>query len=341
MSDTLEAGLGSTANATPAAPATSPSAPTSTPVADKPTSFSDALAQADAAAGSAPATPETTTPEATTPAPAITEPPPVDPNTPVENAGPIPLERHKAALENARKKASEETEQRLQQQYAPALQVVQQLHNDVQTGTIEGWAQLTQEYVQHPTLGPQLRSFFGKMLGQRGQQPSQAAPPAEAAPELFVEQNGQKYFDPEKLPEFLDYRDRQRDAKAAQERQAQADAQRTKAEAIARFQHESQQSVKQRLDFWSQQPGFSDHKKAIGAKQKELFEQHGLDEWTALGLAYAQVVPALLQQKSTTDLQARAVAQAAGRTDNPAASAPAPPRRPRSAAEALAQQYTV
>ena len=337
MSDTLEAGLGSTANATPTAPAVSPSAPSS-PAADKPSSFSDALAQADAAAGSAPATSETTTPEATAPAPATTEPPPVDPSTP-EPAGPIPLDRHKAALENARKKEREAVTQELQQQFQPALQVVQQLHNDVQSGSIEGWAQLTQEYIQHPTLGPQLRSFFGKMLGQRGQQASPA--PADAAPELFVTQNGEKYFDPEQLPAYLEHRDRQREAKAYQERQAQEQAQRNRAEAITQFHEQAQLTVKQRMASWSEQPGFTEHKKAIAAKQKELFEQHGHDEWTALGLAYAQIVPALLQQKSTTDLTAQAVAKAAGRTDNPAATGVAPPRRPRSAAEALAQQGMV
>ncbi len=315
---------------------------TSAPADNRPTSVSASLdaSFAQDLAGGEPATPQpaATIPEATTPAPATTEPPLVDPAAVADTAGPIPFERHKAALENARTKAREEASQQFQQQYGPAIKEMQRLGADLQNGSIEGWAQLTAEYAQHPVLGQQVRSFFGRMLGQRGQAP-QGQPPVPAAdqePSYFVEQNGERYFDPEKFAAWQQWNKQQLKAEMQQEFKPLVDAT-TKAaqvEAYEQVKAQSWEKVNGIYDRWKTVPGFVEHQKAIAAKQKELFES-GVPFEQSLGIAYAQVVPALLQAKSTNDFITQATAKSRASTANPVASAPARPGRFRTPDEAI------
>jgi hypothetical protein len=348
MDGTETTGLASATPTTTETPSAPLSTPSSTSPAERPRTWEEAYAQVDAAAATAaPATPDGD-PTATDSAPAsaietpASDQPPTDPTATKE--GPIPYPRHKAALENARKEAAAETEKRLTQQFKPALDVATALHGDMQSGNIEGWSQLTMEYVNHPVLGQQIRSFFGRMLGQRGTPP--AAPVADAEPSLFVERDGEQYFDPAALPKWQEWNRRQIEQSLEKKYEPLTKFQQTveRAQAISTFQKQSQQTVSQRLEFWKTQPGFTEHVQAIKAKQQELFDAHhaqGMDEWTALGVAYAQVVPALLQSKQRSDLSAQATALAAGRSDNPAAVGVAPPKRPRSWDEAFAQQGLV
>jgi hypothetical protein len=247
----------------------------------------------------------------------------------------IPAPRVKASLKNAREKGKQEAETAFKQQYAGHLQVGEAIKADL-PGTL---GQLLDEALTHPQHGVAVKAMLGaKLRGLR--QPPASAAPTDTEPALFVEQNGERYFDPDALPKWQAWQTRQ--LKAALEQQfapltaLQSNLER--AQAITRFQEQSRQTVEQRLAHWAKQPGFEDHKTAIAKRQRELFEQGEMDEWTALGLAYAEVVPPKLADSRQSALSARAVAQAAGRTDNPASTVPSPPRRPKSWDEAYAQQ---
>lgn len=325
---------------TPNVPATTetPSVATTTPSvsAEKPAAtWDEAYARVDAAAAAAPATPETPESPALEPAPATTEPPPAE-DVPVP--GEPPKERWPSILENARKKGHEAAIQEFQQQYGGGLEVVQALRSDL-PGTL---GQLLDEAITSPEHGASVRAMLGQKLSSLRRQTT--PPPVEdAEPQIYVQgENGETFVDPAALPKRDAWLERRLERKFEEKFKPIADLQQQveHAQAIARFQAQSQQTVTQRLEFWKTQPGFTTHAKAIAAKQKELFEANhanGMDEWTALGMAYAQIVPPLLQQQQQTDLTATAVAKAAGRSDNPAASAPAPPRRPKTWDEAYAQ----
>jgi hypothetical protein len=324
---------------------TSVSAPSVSAETTPAKTWDEAYARVDAAAATAaPATPETDA-TATDPASADAIAPPVpakalSDDSPIEDVdtltGMIPATRVKASLKNARDKGKLEAEATFKQQYAGHLQIGDALRANL-PGTL---GQLLDEALTHPDHGAAVKAMLGAKLRGLRQPPASAAPAAEAEPSLFVEQNGERYFDPDALPKWQAWQTRQ--LKSALEQQfapltaLQSNLER--AQAIARFQEESRQTVEQRLAHWMKQPGFVDHKAQIATRQRELFEQGGMDEWTALGLAYAEVVPPKLAESRQSALSARAVAQAAGRTDNPAATVPSPPRRPKSWDEAYAQQ---
>jgi hypothetical protein len=286
---------------------------------------------------------------AQTSAPPFTEPdafqsaPTTQEQAPVQEAQPPgepPAERWPQILDNARKKAKDEATQQLSQQWGPALQVIQKLNTDL-PGTV---SQLIREGLASPQHREGLRAELGRLFGSLRAQQQQAqaalppAPATDAEPQRYVEVDGVQYFDPQADAKWQQWRERQLDKRYEEKfKPAMSLAEQVqKAQQIAQFQAQSQQTVTERLKHWKEQPGFEQHKKAIGVKQQELYNS-GLDEWTALGLAYAQVVPPLLTQQSQSSLTAQAVAKAAGRTDNPGAFASAPPRRPRSAKEALEQ----
>lgn len=332
MSETLDAGLASTTNAAPAASEPA-STPASTP-AERPTSWADALKQAEEAAASP--SPAPTTPEAQTPVPAIAEPPQA--TSEAESVGPIPLDRHKAALENARKKAAEEAAQQYQQQYGGSLEVIKALQADP-VGTV---IQLATELQSHPAYGQQLRSAAGRMLAaQRGSKQPSAQP--EPAPEADLElQDGTQVYSALAQAKREEWLKRQMQAEFGKQleplRQLHQRVQR--ADQANQMQAQATKEASSRYQAWSQQPHFEEHKADIAKAQTEFFEQ-GHDSWTALGLAYAKVMKDVvlpkLQNQSKQDIVASAVAKAAGRSTNPAASVPAPPGRPKSWREALQQ----
>lgn len=334
MSDTtsLGSGLASTANSAASAPPPSePVAASPTPASDpKPTSVDAALQAHFAKAEDPPATPDPPAPPVHDGAAPTTEEPQVDASGDgAKKEGPIPLTVHKTALENARVKAAQEAEQRFQQQYGNQLQVVEALRSDL-PGTLD---QLIEESLADPHYGQHVRAMLARRLSGLRQK-AQPAPVEEGEPSLFVEQNGERYFDPSAFAKWQAWQREQLKQELSQEFAplTKLQTQITQAQQIAQFQKQSQQTVAQRLKFWNAQPGFSEHAKAIAAKQKELFDANaaqGMDEWTALGVAYAQVVPALLQAKSTSQWAQDAAQKARGSSPNPATSAPAQPFKPK------------
>lgn len=157
-----------------------------------PASFAEAFA-ADASSASNP-TPETT-PAASASADTIV-PPAADgsegstPATGDSPQGPIPFDRHKAALENARAKAIEEWDQ----QYGWAKQVQPQEFQQIQQiarhfaggDVLTGIQSLLAEARKDPAVDAQLRSFHARALAAaRGQQPAQAE--QEPQPDLPIQ----------------------------------------------------------------------------------------------------------------------------------------------------------
>lgn len=273
-----------------------------------------------------------------TPAPQVQTPEQPQEQTP-EPVGPIPLDRHKAALENARTKEREAVLTQVQQELEPIkpmLPIAQAIAQDVQTGQLNGLNQLLKEYAQHPQLGQQLRSMFGRMLGQmRGQQ----AEDAEPEPDLQTA-DGALVYSAQQLAKREAWLTRQWQKQMEQQIAPfkQMHERQQKAEQFQQMQSQAQSEASSRLEHWSKQPYFAEHKPQIAKAQAEFFQQ-GHDTWTALGLAYAKVMHEVVYPKLDSQKQQSLVQQAgqklAASAHNPAASVPTQPRKPRSVDEAF------
>jgi hypothetical protein len=89
-------------------------------------------------------------------------------------AGPIPVDRHKAILENTRTKAREEAQQALQSQYGWALQAgpenmqaLQQLARQWASDPVAFVLGALDDLQNHPEYAPTLRSHVAKILASR------------------------------------------------------------------------------------------------------------------------------------------------------------------------------
>lgn len=343
-----DSGSASSASPAPSTPATPPSdtgagaAGTSAPSADtaRPLSFADALARAEQAHTAAP--PPTETPAAAaTPGEAPIAPPDspeelaADPNAPPapEQRGPIPFERHKAALENARQKAREEIAAQVRTEYGEHIR----LGEAFRANPVEAAITVLQELQQNPAYAPQLTSLAARMLAQRrGQNQAESAMPE---PDLTgVDGNGQQ------VRFYSADQQAKRDAWLAQRllsqvRQEVQPLQQAHQQTVAEQQRQAQQqqtvaAASKLIQTWSSQPGFAENKDAIRQAQAKFYAE-GYDSQTALGLAYAQVVTPWMRAQQQNQMVASAAQKAAGTTANPAAVTPTPRSRPRSFAEAL------
>jgi hypothetical protein len=267
---------------------------------------------------------------------------PEQPQETTEPVGPIPLERHKAALENARTKERESVFQQVQQELEPIkpmLPLAQAIAQDVQNGSIDGLNNLLAEYAQHPVLGAQLRSMLGRALSKmRGAQPPQQTDPE---PEADLQTaDGALVYSAQQLAKREAWLTRQWQKQMEQQlapfKQFTEKAQ--KAEEFQQQQQQAQQRASRWLEHWSKQPHFTEHKAEIAKAQAEFFQQ-GHDTQTALGLAYAKVVQEVvlpkLQSQSQQSLVQQAGQKLAASAHNPAASAPSQPRKPKSVDEAF------
>jgi hypothetical protein len=251
--------------------------------------------------------------------------------------GPIPFQVHKTALENARTKERESVIAQVQQEMAPirsVLPVAQAIAQDVQSGSIDGLNQLLKEYAQHPQLGPQLRSMFGRALSQmRGQTP--AAQDMEPEPDLQTSDGTPVYSAPQLAKwnawnkqrlkeelgqEFAPLRELQGAVTQTQELKRQTDA----------YVQRSTPFAEQLMAM----PGFEDHKQAIATKQQELWKATPSADPMALWFkAYNAIVPPKLQaqhqqhqQQQETNLVQQAGRKLAASTANPSAGAATQPR---------------
>ena len=127
-------------------------------------------------------------------------------------AGPIPVDRHKAILENTRARARDEAQTQLQQEYGWALQMGPQNFQAV-TNLAQQWANDPVAFVlgalddltASPEHAPLLRSHVAKLLARRPQngngQVPQAAPTDTPEPEPDIEVDGYSWYSAQKLAE--------------------------------------------------------------------------------------------------------------------------------------------
>ena len=293
-------------------------------------------------ATAAPESPTTSTP-ANEPAAATVQPPG---EIKTEGAkGEPPRERWDTILANARTKAREDAiaENR------DALEIVQRLKTDF-TGTM---AQLLEEGAGDPRFAEQLTSRAAAILSARNKAAKADTEPEPDAVMRYEDGTTEPTFSPAQLRKWNEWRERQIESKLLQKFQPLQQLQ-------ERFQQHEQLTqeaqkiaaiTERRGAQWKGMPLFEDHKSAILARQQELYDaskdQPGFDPtnapWELLQQAYSEIVSTQalpkLQTQQTEALVAAAARKRAGSASDPAASAPAQPRKPRTVDEALDQVF--
>lgn len=320
------------------APASGGTPAVSAPADTRPTSWAEALGEAPAADPATAAPSDlpalVPTPEVAIPLPSAPEADPSSDATPT--AGPIPFDRHKAALDNARTKAIESTVQQVKESYGAGIDFQTRFDADP-VGT---FAQVFDGLMQHPTFGPAVLSHAAKALSARR---GQAALDQEPQPDLQAA-DGTLLYSAEQLAKREAWTHRRLQAEMA--RALTPFQQREQALQQQQAMEEAKAAATQRMGTLYQsfavQPHFTANKPAIVARFKALrAEQPHLDLGSALGLAYAEVVQSqvLPQQVASQQqqVQAAAVAKATGRSTPPGTTIAQPQGRPRTMREALAQ----
>lgn len=252
-------------------------------------------APTDTSTTAASPTPEST-PEAVTP-PSDTGQPQTEPD--LEPTGPLPLERHKAILENARKKAAEEALQ-------PYAWV--QKYGDPQTAQQR---LAVTEWMERDPAG-----FLRTWAASQNLDLSQVVPHASAPtpprveeppqPDILLE-SGQMTYSTERLRELLAYQERQLASRFEREL-----APIKQERAITQVQQEATLKARQEIAAAQSWTGFAEHRADIVAHL-----QH--NPTATLRDAYIAVVPAKLAereakvrdeayQKALADIQSKAAA---------------------------------
>jgi len=255
--------------------------------------------------------------------------------------GEPPRERWDSILENARKKAREDT----LAAHKDHLEIVQRLQADL-PGTL---AQLLEEASGDPRFSEQMTSRAAAILAARNNAAKQdARPEPDQGDDKFV------WYSPEQQQRLDEWKERQIEKKLMEKFQPLQQLQQ-------RFeQHQQTQQVIQEVAavtekrgaMWKAMPHFADHQKAIVQRQAEIYAemqgQPGFDPmgspWDALQRAYTEVVTTQalpkLRSAQTGQFIADAARKRAGSSSDPAASAPAQPRKPRTVDEALDQVFS-
>jgi len=251
-------------------------------------------------------------------------------------AGPIPFDRHKAALENARTKAIEATVQQVKEHYGAGIDFQARFDADP-VGT---FAQVFDGLMQHPQFGPAVLSHAAKALSARR---GQAALEQEPQPDLQAA-DGTLLYSAEQLAKREAWNHRRLQAEMAkaltpfQQREQALQEQ----QALESAKAAASQRMGALYKSFEARPHFTAHKPAIVERFKALrTEQPHLDLGSALGLAYAEVVESVVIPTQVASqqqqVQAAAVAKATGRSTPPGTPVPTPQGRPRTMREAMEQ----
>jgi len=256
-------------------------------------------------------------------------------------AGPIPFDRHKAALENARTKAIEATVQQVKEHYGAGIDFQARFDADP-VGT---FAQVFDGLMQHPEYGQAVLSHAAKALNAKRKQ---AALDVEPEPDMVGtdKETGETVtmFSPERAAQWKAWSERQaakklqaeyapilKQQQALQEQQALESAK----AAASRRMGALYKSFEARPHFTAHKPAIVERFRAIRAEQPHL------DLGSALGLAYAEVVESVVIPRQVASqqqqVQAAAVAKATGRSTPPGTPVPTPQGRPRTMREAMEQ----
>lgn len=252
-----------------------------------------------------------------------------------------PAEKWEGILANARTKAREDA----LAEHRDHLEVVQALKTDF-PGTL---ARLLDEGAIDPRFSEALTAKAAAILSARKQD---AKANTEPEPDLQTA-DGALVYSADQLRKWHQWNQKQTTAQLTeqfepllelkqqieQHRQAQQDTQR--AVSIA----------EKRGGSWKTMPFFAEHKDAILTRQQAIYEaRKGSADfdpvdtpWQALQQAYSEVISTQalpkLQSQQTDNLVAVAARKRAGSSSDPAASAPAQPRKPRTPDEALDQVF--
>jgi hypothetical protein len=323
-----------------------------------------------------PAEPEPVTATATTGDVPTTEEPPQAEPTPVPEGkeGPIPFAVHKTAMENARTKAAQETEQRLLQQLQEELTPLREEILFAQNLKANKTAAIAQWLEAHKD-DPDVTALLARSLAGRRGLKNQLPPQDEPEPPRFADgPNGELMFDPALDQKWREWNDRriERQVLAKVEDQyapikqtfEQAQKERQAAEKFKQYQTAVETRSKERGQLWDGMPFMeknqdgtpSPTRAAILKRQAEIATeltqqvkagQLRIDAmelpWVALQRAYSDVVPKQgipsLRAKEQQTLIHAAVTKTRGSQADPNASAPAQPRKARSVDEALEQAF--
>lgn len=336
MSDDLTAGLAATANES-----THDTHPATLDAA------LDAAFESPAE-GSDPSDPsQTTTPAlkataATTAQPQAT----TDPKVQAADRGPIPYDRHEAALKNARDKARDE----VLAEHQHAVEIFQRLQSDL-PGTL---AQLLEEAAGDDRFSEAITAKAAALLNARKQKGKLDEEPQPDAVLRYEDGTTEPSYSPAQQRKWMEWRERQWKAGLMQELQPLTELgqqfQSLKQRAVEQQQAET--IAAQRGSEWKEAPLFAEHRDAILKRQAELYAdastKAGFDPvngpWSLLQRAYFEVIntQALpqLHAKHTDSLIADAARKRAGSASDPAAMPPAQPRKPRTPDEALDQVFS-
>jgi len=300
----------------------------------------------DAPSGDA-ATPDTSTETPAAPEPAAATEQPQSETPSAEGAkGEPPRERWDTILQNARTKAREET----LAEHRERLEVLDRLRDDL-PGTL---GQLLDEGVADPRFSEALLSKAAAILSARRQEAK-----ANTEPEADLQTaDGALVYSADQLRKWHQWNAKQQEtamsARFAPLQQLQARIQ--EHEQFQQTAREAAGIAAERGEAWREMPFFAENKPAILARQQELYAEMQTaaqagqrrgdavnDPWHALQRAYREVVstqaiPKLQSQQTQTIVQSNA-RKAAGSMTDPAASAPARPRKPRTEDEALEQVF--
>lgn len=318
MEDTAGITSGTTETAAP-----STSAGTATITPDQRPTFAQAFASDAATPIETPAQPEaaTTQPADATTAQALP--------TTSEPTGPIPLEVHRKALENARTKARTEVEAELgwaktvdRASYEEAMRIGQMYQTD-RPAYIR---QVLSEALASPELAPLVRSEAARVLGSRQKEQT----PSEIEPDIpVVDDRGNvvsQAFSAGKVKELI--------ARAVQDAIGKEVAP-MKADFQTRQQQEQHQKEQAHLESsvktlyeqaTSELPHFKEHEAEIS----KAFADIPGDPAVALHRAWAKVVLPKLEAKNQSKTLDELKTKAAASTVNPAGAVVAATKRPRS-----------
>ena len=260
--------------------------------------------------------------------------------------GEPPKERWDTILANARTKAREEALAENREH----LEVVAELKRDF-PGTL---ARLLEEGAIDPRFSETLTTKAAAILAARKQD---AKANTEPEPDLQTA-DGALVYSADQLRKWHQWNQKQTTAQLTEQfKPLQELTQRF--EQAKQFEHEktvANQIAAERGAQWKAMPLFEDHKDAILARQAELYaEAHAAHQrgegrfdpvntpWAALQQAYSEVIRTQvlpkLQSQQTDNLVAVAARKRAGSSSDPAASAPAQPRKARTVDEALDQAF--
>lgn len=287
--------------------------------------------------------PSDSTQPAQEPAAAIAQPPTGE--TPKASQGEPPRERWDTILANARTKAAEDALAK----HKEHLEIVAEMQRDL-PGTL---FRLLEEGAIDPRFAEQLTAKAAALLNSRKQQAKADEMPA-------PDQGDDKYvwYSPEQQQKLDAWKARQiksellNEFKPLLEMKQQLDQSRE----VQKAQKEAASIAEERGASWKTMPFFEDHKEAILTRQQAIYTEAEAASkrgegrfdpintpWNALQQAYAEVVTAQalpkLQSQQTDSLVAQAARKRAASSSDPAASAPAQPRKPRTEDEALEQVY--